>query len=380
MIISAGWVNSAAVKNDGTLWVWGGNEYGQLGDGTYDAKNLPVQVRGSDKWKAVSVGWRHTVAIRDDNTLWAWGDNWFGQLGNGGSGPAGTKLTPTQLSTANGPDNIQYKDYKWKAVSAGECHTVAIREDNTLWAWGWNGRGELGDGSTTNRSTPVQLSAADGPDNIPYKDYKWKTVSAGEWHTVAIREDNTLWVWGDNEFGQLGDGSTTRSLAPGQLSAANGPDGKPYKDYKWKAVSAGYRYTVAIREDNTLWAWGDNREGELGNGTKNKHVHPVKIGTGNDWKAVSAGDVHTVAIREDNSLWAWGVNIYGQLGDNTIRRSIIPNRTGRDKWKAVFAAERYTIAIKDNGILYAWGDNEFGQLGDGSTEHRATPTKVIHGE
>jgi len=234
-------------------------------------------------------------------------------------------------------------------ISAGQSHTAAIKNDGTIWVWGKNYSGQLGNGesgyiegtyNSKYSNIPVQLSAADGPDNIPYKDYKWKAVSVGSNHTVAIREDNTIWAWGDNKDGQLGDGSTTRRTNPVQLSAANGPDGIPYKDYKWKSVSAG-----GVKETGGLLF------------------------------------SHTAAIREDNTIWVWGSNSFGQLGNNTIRRSSIPNRSWKDKWKAISAGDYHTAAIKDDGILYAWGRNEDGQLGDGSTEEiRATPTKVIHGE
>ena len=233
-------------------------------------------------------------------------------------------------------------------ISAGQSHTAAIKNDGTIWVWGKNYSGQLGNGesgyiegtyNSKYSNIPVQLSAADGPDGIPYKDYKWKTVSVGSSHTAAIREDNTLWAWGQNYYGQLGNGdggmiegtnNPKYSNIPIQLSAANGPDGAPYRDYKWKAVSAKGGHTVAIRDDNTLWAWGRNSRGQLGDGSTGDKLTPVKVG--DKWIEVSAGEVHTVAIKIDGVAWAWGSNDKGQLGNAARTDSLTPVRVILSGW------------------------------------------------
>ncbi|RAK69491.1 hypothetical protein [Hymenobacter edaphi] len=174
--------HSAVVKADGTLWAWGRNQYGQLGDGTVGDKVTPVQVGTGRAWRSVAVGSYHTVALRQDGTLWTWGHNRFGQLGNGTS--LG-QTTPQQIGTAT----------TWLKVSAGGTHTVALKSDGTLWTWGYNGLGQLGDGAASSgRDTPAQVGTSAG----------WQSVSAGWNSTLALRTDGTLWAWGDNQYGQLG--------------------------------------------------------------------------------------------------------------------------------------------------------------------------------
>ncbi|WP_208029780.1 RCC1 domain-containing protein [Rhabdothermincola sediminis] len=211
-----------------------------------------------------------TVTIRDDDTpptsgtLWAWGYNGDGQLG---TGDTTDQTSPVQIGT--GTD--------WASVTAGDSHTVAIRTDGTLWAWGRNGYGQLGTGDTTNRTSPVQIGT--GTD--------WASVTAGYYHTVAVRTDGTLWAWGWNLFGQLGTGDTTNRTSPVQIGT--GTD--------WASVTAGYSHTVAIRTDGTLWAWGYNSDGQLGTGDYTSHASPVQIGTGTDWASVTTSYLHTVAVR-----------------------------------------------------------------------------------
>jgi hypothetical protein len=180
-------------------------------------------------------------------------------------------------------------------VAAGANHTVALRGDGTLWAWGDNSSGQLGDGSISRRTAPVQIGSATN----------WVGVAAGANHTVAPRGDGTLWAWGYNSSGQLGDGSTTPRTAPVQIGSAT----------NWVGVAAGANHTVALRGDGTLWAWGDNGFGQLGNGSTTQRNAPVQIGSATDWVGVAAGIYHTVALRGDGTLWAWGYNGSGQLGD-----------------------------------------------------------------
>ncbi|MCL1793064.1 MAG: chitobiase/beta-hexosaminidase C-terminal domain-containing protein [Oscillospiraceae bacterium] len=288
--ISAGGLHTVALKTDGTLWAWGHNEFGQLGDGTTTDKHEPTKVKGIADVAQVSAGANHTVALKNDGTLWAWGSNEYGQLGDG---TTNNRNEPTQVKEI--ADVVQ--------LSAGGYHTVALTNDGILWAWGYNALGQLGDGTTTDKHEPTQVKEI--ADVVQ--------LSAGNHHTVALTNDGILWAWGYNGFGQLGDGTTTDKNKPTQI-----------KEIAAIAqVSAGGYHTVALTNDGSLWAWGYNALGQLGDGTTTDKNKPTQV----DIAAVaqvSAGGLHTVALKKDDTLWAWGSNYYGQLGDGTTTSSLIP--------------------------------------------------------
>ncbi len=243
----------------------------------------------------------------------------------------------------------------WAKVAAGEYHTVAVKTDGTLWTWGWDGYGQLGDGdpsgtgTTTSVSQPAPVLIGSG----------FAAVSAGTNHTVAVKQDGTLWAWGDNYYGQLGDGTATTRYVPAQIGSG------------FAAVSAGWNHTVALKMDGTLWAWGNNYNGQLGDGTTTTRYVPAQIGSG--FAAVSAGSyLHTVAVKADGTLWAWGFNSNGQLGDGTTAQRSSPVQIGSGFVSAA-AGSYHTEAVKADGTLWAWGSNYHGQLGDGTWTSRYVP-------
>jgi alpha-tubulin suppressor-like RCC1 family protein len=249
--VSAGGLHTCAVKTDHTLWCWGSNFYGQLGDGSTTNRTAPVQVSGhATDWAAVAAGAAgasHICAVRANGTLWCWGDNTYDQLGDG--------------TTTGSPVPVQVSGHAtdWAAVTVGGDHTCAVKTDHTLWCWGLNNDDQLGDGSTTERPVPVQVSghATD-----------WAAVTAGGIHTCAVKTDHTLWCWGDNTYGQVGDGSTTTRTVPVQVSG-HATD--------WAAVTAGLFHTCAVKTDGTLWCWGWNPDGQLGDGTTTSSQVPVHV-------------------------------------------------------------------------------------------------------
>jgi uncharacterized protein YjdB len=293
----------------------------------------------------ISAGGLHTIALESNGSLWAWGSNDSGQLGDN---TATNRNAPVSIGTGN-----------WKAVSGGDFHSIALKSDGSLWAWGYNGHGQLGDGTATDRHAPVQIGT----------DEDWMAVSAGGGHTVALKSDGSLWAWGSNDFGELGIGNTTSSRAPVQIAA----------EKNWTAVSAGGNHTVALKSDGSLWAWGNNIYGQLGDGTAANRNAPVRIGA-DSWAAVSASRKwHTIAVKLDGSLWTWGNNDSGQLGDSTATNRNAPINIGTGSWKAVSGGYSHSIALKSDGSLWAWGHNIYGQLGIGTSETARTAPVQITG-
>jgi len=298
VFVSASDVHTMGIRDDGSLWGWGLNLNGRIGfAGTLTGTSFgPMRVGTDNDWAHVSAGVSHTMAIRNDGSLWGWGNAQFGRLGNG-SQAAVNQVQPVRIGNHN----------DWVYVSAGNFHTMGIREDGSLWAWGAPANGRLGHGSAYggNVITPVRIGT----------DY-WAHVSAGSTHTVAIRKDGSLWAWGENANGRLGNDSTTgNTTAPERIGEA----------YDWVFVSAGQAHTMGIREGGSLWAWGNNGGGRLGTGSTTGNITiPTRIGDDNDWAFVSTGNFHTVAIREDGSLFTFGSNVWGELGNGTTTSSSIP--------------------------------------------------------
>jgi alpha-tubulin suppressor-like RCC1 family protein len=333
-VAATGWDHTLTLKSDGTLWAWGDNSYGQLGDGTTTNRAIPVLV--GNGYSAVAAGDGHTVALKSDGSLWAWGWNLYGQLGDGTSTQ---RIAPVQIGSGYG------------AVAAGGYHTLALKADGSLWSWGDNSYGQLGNGSTTNRNSPVQIGAS------------YSAISAGYNHTLALKADGSLWVWGDNSYGQLGNGTTTQLNTPVQTGTS------------YSVIAAGYNHSLAVRTDGSLWGWGGNIYGQLGDGSTTQRKTAVLIGSG--YSAVTVGAQHTVALMTDGSLWAWGANGSGQLGDGTAMQRNNPVLIGRG-YNSMAAGSAYTLAMKTEGSLWAWGDNSFGQLGDGTFAQHTAPILVVN--
>jgi len=335
----------------GNLWTWGNNSYGQIGNNTsgIDRRSPVTTFAGETNWKQVACAYQHNIAIKTDGTLWTWGRNNYGQLGNNT-----TVNRSTPVTTFAGGTN-------WKQVSGGYNFALAIKTDGTLWVWGGNDRGQLGDNTTTNRTTPVTTFA--GGTN-------WKQVSGGSGITSAIKTDGTLWNWGRNDFGQLGDNTTTNRLTP-VTTFAGGTN--------WKQVSAGGGrfHTAAIKTDGTLWGWGFNGSGQLGDNTTTHRSTPgTTFAGGTNWKQVSCGNDHTTAVKTNGTLWVWGSNWDGQLGNQfTSRNSSTPITTvsGGTTWKQVSGGSNFTQAIQTDGTLWGWGRNTNGQVGNNGFTHRYYP-------
>lgn len=247
----------------------------------------------------------------------------------------------------------------WREISAGQNFTLGIKSDGTLWGWGQNSNLlGLGLGNLANQNLPIQI----GTDN------DWLTVSAGTIHSLAVKTNGTLWSWGNGQFGQLGNG-VFNSATPNVTQVGTATD--------WLKVSAGNRFSLAIKNTGTLWSWGWNFTGQLGNNTVVDLNLPAQVGTANDWFLIDAGDQHSLAIKTTGTLWAWGNNTFGQLGDGTNTNSLIPIQIGTaNNWSQISAGTDHSMAIDNSNILNTWGNNNNGQLGDGTNTASNVPVPI----
>lgn len=312
--IAAGGYHCMAIDGDGALWSWGRNYAGQLGDGTTNDSHVPIRIGSDTDWVAVSAGDHHSVARKRDGSLWAWGYNHFGQLGIG------------TTEDAHSPELVHVgKD--WAAFVAGDYHTIGLKRDGSVWTWGCNKRGQLGIGSASAGHKPIRVG-----------DDKWMVVPADVETTVRVVQDA-------HEPVRVGE------------------------DTDWAKVDAGGYYCVALKTDGSLWTWGDNRYGQMGQGTRDHELEPVRIGTENDWASVYGGVHHVLAVKEDGTVWAWGLNEYQTIPVEAKERDVrVPARAQLSRnWQVISGGWRHTLGLKRDGSLWAWGLNNYGQLGSGDT-------------
>jgi alpha-tubulin suppressor-like RCC1 family protein len=317
--ISTG-VHSIGVRTDGTAWVWGCNNCGQLGDGTTTVKSSPVSVVGGfTDWCQVSAIGGHSLGVRTNGTVWAWGFNGCGRLGDN---------TVTDRSS---PVSVVGGFTDWRQISAGYLHSLGLRTNGTAWDWGGNIVGQLGDNTTTNRSSPVSVVGG-------FTD--WCQVSAGRYHSLAVRTNGTAWAWGSNSSGRLGDNTVSNRSSPVSV-VGNFAD--------WCQVSAGDNHSLGVRTDGTAWAWGSNSSGKLGDNSITVRSSPVSVVGGfTNWCQVSAGLTHSLGVRTNGTAWAWGLNIYGRLGDNTVTSRISPVSVvgGFTDWCQVSAGICHSLGLR----------------------------------
>jgi alpha-tubulin suppressor-like RCC1 family protein len=344
--VAAGYGHAVVLTDTAVIWAWGSNAQGQLGDGTTVTRPLPVTVPLSGAM-AIAAGDSSTYALKTDGTVWAWGYNGYGQLGDG---TTTNRSSPVQVS---GLSSII-------AIDAGASHAMALKSDGTVWVWGRSGWGQIGDGTQTSRPTPVQLTTL-GSSGV--------AISAAGNHSHLVKADGTVWSWGDNQFGQLGDGTTTNSPSPVQVLTLTDR----------VAVGSGPSQTFAWNSSGALKAWGGNVYGGLGDGTFTNRTSPVAVSgmTASVIAAVGGNSYFAIGAKADGTVRTWGFNATGQLGDGTTTSRNTPGQpTGPASIVSVDAGAGFSMAVSSDGRVWTWGDNPSYQLGDGTNNPRLTPVQI----
>ena len=346
-VVAAGGHSTCAVRSDTSLWCWGSNALGQLRLSGTSNRLVPTEVSGTS-WAVVACGQSDACGIRTDGTLSCWGNNGSGQLG------AATTAAEPRTEVAGGP---------WQGIAPGAYQSCGIQPDGTLWCWGDNTNGQLGTGNTVATSAPTQVAGGG-----------WSQVSTSYYHTCATKLDGTLWCWGINANLELADSSVGFRWVPGQVSGSD-----------WTQVVTGLYHTCAIKSDKSLWCWGGNTAGQLGNSSApilalgSQGGVSIPLPVAGAWNSVSSGLAHTCGIMNDLSLWCWGDNSSGQLGDGTQNSASAPIAVGvpGQAWASVSTGSAHTCALAADGTLWCWGDNSDGQLGTGSGGVQLLPTRVV---
>lgn len=342
--VSAGQYHACAVRSDKTLWCWGLNTSGQVGTGTGDVLFLrPAAAGSASNWQKVSAGGAFTCALNDAHQIACFGTNGSGQIGDG---TTTTALVPTPVAGG-------FTD--WASLDAGATHTCAIRAGGELYCWGANARGQIGDGTLNNATSPTLVSA--GP---------WLSVSSGSEFSCAVKADHTLSCWGLNTSRQLGDGTTTNSSVPVQEKTLA---------TDWASVECGNAYACGVKMDGTRWCWGTNGVGQGGDGTLTGIAQPTMIGTDTDVAALGAGDFAACAIKTTGALWCWGDGTSGQTGQPGAEAlTLAPAQVGTDTdWTRVAGGLRFMCGIRADGRLRCWGAASRAAAGLGYTPDRSDP-------
>lgn len=402
--VSAGQYHSIAVLDDGSVRAWGNNRDGQLGDGSLASRPAPAVVTGLARVQTVAAGYNHSLALQEDGSVWAWGGNYWGQLGDGTERDANR---PVQVLLHDGTPlkNIV-------AIAAGHSFSVAIDRDGNVMIWGYLYY-------DTAAATTRWVNRAWYKTDVPLA----QSIAAGQDHVLVLDRDGYVWAWGDNYYGQLGDGTDSdaaavtnidavvaltptsiRAIAAGQSHSLAvdvdgavwrwgfsryAPDEDPDLPYFYNsipsrmavttasAVAAGASHSLALRTNGQAMAWGNNADGQLGDGALRVRSIVAPIDSLSGIVQVSAGNWHALALRGDGSLWAWGAGRDGQLGNGRridVSQPVqVTGLTGIDK---IAAAGKHSLALKVDGSVQAWGNNYYGQLGNGSDRDSLSPARV----
>lgn len=333
------------------LYSWGNSFYGESGHNDTVKRSSPTQIGALTDWNALGAAVSSSFAVKTDGTLWAWGLGSNGELGISVAGPGVYRSSPVQIGALT----------NWSSVTGGNNSAWAIKTDSTLWGWGQNQFGAIGDGTANPKSSPVQIGSLTN----------WSKVSGMDYGFIALKTDGTLWTCGFNNAGQLGQNNTISRSSPVQVGALT----------TWSSIGGSASFWIATQTNGTLWACGQNSDGQLGNTSVNSASSPVQVGALTNWSRVGPLRERTsFAIKTDGTLWGWGRNGWGQVGDGTTTYRSSPVQIGAlTTWLNVGGGQYFALATKTDGTLWAWGINNNGQLGQNNVAPKSSPVQIGSG-
>jgi alpha-tubulin suppressor-like RCC1 family protein len=346
--VSPGQAHTCGLDADSLAWCWGWNELGQLGIGTTSVSEPhPVRVNSGGRWRDIQSGAAHTCAINRSGRVFCWGTNFRGELGDG---TKTQRTSPTAVSST----------LTFTQLSTGRSHSCAVTDGGLAYCWGDGDRGQLGDGTRTLRTRPVKVLG----------DLRFRHVRAGWEHTCGVTTTDEAFCWGRNQYGQLGTGNDLSRSKPTRVAG----------NRKFRLIRTGDFHTCALTPAGKAFCWGQNSFGEVGNGTSfNERWTPTAVVNGADFKSLGLGSRFTCGVRTGGRAWCWGANYAGQLGDGTRDLRTTPTAvSGGLAWGRVNSGitGEHACGLTTAGAVYCWGDNGRGELGDGTTERRNVPTPV----
>ena len=347
--------NSLNNETFNIVYAWGNNAADRLADGTITNKSSPVTIVGGIlNWSQVSAGAAHSLGVTSTGIAYAWGSNSFGQLGDG---TTTTRASP--VTVVGGITN-------WSQVSAGNFHSLGLTRTGVAYAWGGNSFGRLGDGTSVSKLSPVTVVG--GITN-------WTQLAAGYSHSLGLTSTGIVYAWGFGGQGRLGTGNTTSSESPVTIIGG-------ITNWSQISLNSASEHSLALTSVGILYAWGRNGYGRLGDGTSTERSSLVTVVGGiTNWSQLSTGSKHSLGLTSTGIAYGWGINSGGELGDNTAttRSSPVTVVGGITNWSRVAAGYGHNIGLTSTGIAYAWGTNGFGQLGDGTQTVRSSPVTVVGG-
>jgi alpha-tubulin suppressor-like RCC1 family protein len=346
--VSAGNAHTCGVTTDNRAYCWGNNARGQLGDGSTTDRLTPAAVATTRRFRQLSAGDHYTCGVTLNYQAYCWGHNGAGELGDGTTALPTLRLKPVRVAGG----------HYFRQVDAGGFHTCAVSyPDNHVYCWGYNQDGELGDGTSTNRSTPVAVSSR----------REFRQVRAGGRHTCGVTTGDKAFCWGENLYGQLGDGT----------AGSSHPIPTPVVGI-FRQVDLGQSHTCGVTIQDRVFCWGYGGNGQMGDGTTTGSYSPKPIASGLSFERVSAGYYHNCAETTLNRVYCWGNNDGGQLGDGTTTTRVKPVPVGGGRFFAqVSGGSFHTCGKTPASVAYCWGENSDGELGDGTTTDRRTPVAVV---